>query len=133
MNDMDILCNIFILVFAFVSSFLIHELMHIKSQGVLSTGRIRVNEYGMTCTTDNVVNNVILKYSGGVYTSIVMFICAVLSSGFWQDSFILMGWMQLLYGIYEGYSEGKVGWRYLIYVGVFIVWLLVTIIRYGVK
>ena len=112
-------------IFIYVSAFLIHELMHIKGQGILNTGNIYVWKYGMTVSSDSEISEKWFYYSGGILTSLILFIVAILSSGYFRESFIVNGWMQLLYGIYEGYTYGNVKFRYFIYLGVILLYVMV--------
>jgi hypothetical protein len=104
----------FILLFTFITSFLWHELMHIKSQGITATGKIYVNKTGMTANCYGTWNNDLFYYGGGTLTSIIMFTMVFLTKDIWQWTFLTMGWLQLLYGIYEGKNH-KVPYRYILY------------------
>jgi hypothetical protein len=119
-NLIELINNILVFIFVFVSSFLIHELMHIKSQGLLMGGTIRVTKYGMYVTADKVNNKELFFYGGGILTSIIMFILVFLSNNWWRWSFLTMGILQLFYGMYEGYTKGKVKYRGFIYIFVII-------------
>ena len=68
-----------------------------------------------------------LKYlSGGIYTSILSFIMVFLTTGFWQWCFLTIGFVQFFYGLYEGFYGVK--YRYLIYIAVIIVMMLIWIL-----
>jgi len=98
----------------FVTIFLWHELMHIKSQGILMTGTIWVHKLGMTVSADTIHNERLHKLGGGILSSIVSFLAYFLSSDpQFQFSFFTLGWVNLCYGLYEGYSGVK--YRYYIY------------------
>jgi len=94
--------------------FLLHELCHIKSQGLLMTGTIWVHKLGMTVKADHIHNQRLHSMGGGVLSSIVCFIAYFLSQDIqFQYAFFTMGWIQLIYGLYEGWRGVK--YRYLIY------------------
>ena len=46
-------------------------------------------------------NKSIISLAGGLYTAILCFLLVPLSSGHWRASFWILGWVQLVYGIYE--------------------------------
>ena len=124
---LQLLGNIGIFLFVWVSSFLIHELMHIKGQGLKVIGKIYVNIFGMTVTANHTISDKWFSLSGGILTSIIMFLCVFLSEGFWQWSFLTLGWIQLTYGIYEGYCGIK--YRYYIYIGVIIFMMIIWMVK----
>jgi len=97
--------------------FLLHELMHIKSQGLFMTGTIWVHKLGMTVCADTIHNSRLHSLGGGILSSIVCFIACFLSQDIqFKYAFFTMGWIQFAYGLYEGYIGVK--YRYLIYIGV---------------
>ena len=122
---LNTLANIGIFMMVYVCSFLLHELMHIASQGHLK-GRIRVNGLGMTVGADTCPYPKWFRYGGGILTAFIMFICVFLSDGFWQWSFLTLGWVQLCYGIYEGAVGSK--YRYYIYGTIIVIMLLIWIL-----
>jgi hypothetical protein len=100
----------------FVPIFLMHELFHIKSQGLLTTGKIFIHTLWLDCSPDKINNMELLWYGGGVLTSIYLFLAAILINGNpFTWAFLTLGWTQLIYGILEGYYHGIGKWRYLIY------------------
>lgn len=101
--------------FIWVLIFLLHELMHIKSQGIKTQGRIRVHyPHRMTVTADNVKDWRLFSMGGGILSSIVCFIAFFLSQDIqFQYAFFTMGWIQFAYGLYEGWIGVK--GRYWIY------------------
>jgi hypothetical protein len=101
--------------------------MHIKSQGVKARGKIFVNEYGMTCCPYLYKDETLCSFAGGIYTSIIMFIMAFCSVGFWQWSFLTMGYVHLFYGLYEGFVGVK--YRYLIYITVIVIMLIIWMVK----
>ena len=117
----------------YVLSMLLHELMHIKSQW-LTTGTIWVHSLGMTCDSDETYNVELYHYAGGVYTSVAMFVMAALdATSIFALGFITMGWVQLVYGIYEGYTIHNIKWqRYLIYISVILINVVVWYLIIGV-
>jgi hypothetical protein len=110
---------------------LLHELMHIKGQGFLATGKINVGIYGFTTNVDVIKNREWLYYSGGILSSIILFIilCLVMNTVF-IFGLLICGWIQLIYGLYEGHYQGLVTcFRYIIYIGVFLFWLIIWVIK----
>lgn len=97
--------NIFIAVPYFIivwyMTFIFHELMHIKSQGIWMKGTIWIDKLGFTCMPDKYIDDGVCTLSGGVLTSIVSFLLVFLSVKELQFSFFTLGWVQLTYGIYE--------------------------------
>jgi len=116
----------------FVDSFLWHELMHIKSQGLLATGRKAVNKYGMTVGCNDTHDNKLFRYGGGLLGCIPMFLLVFFTSGWIQWCFLTMGYVQLIYGLYEG-SSYPIGKRFYIYVGVItfmiLLWFILNVWR----
>ena len=124
---LNTLANIGIFSIVFVCSFLLHELMHIKSQGIKTEGTIRVHyPHSMTVGAKTRPYPEWFGYGGGILTAFIMFICVFLSDGFWQWSFLTLGWVQLCYGIYEGAVGIK--YRYYIYGTIIVIMLLIWIL-----
>jgi hypothetical protein len=117
--------SVFIFIFVWVSSFLIHELMHIAGQGHLK-GKIYVNGLGMKVIADPLIYPKWFHYSGGILTSIVMFIMVTLSYGWWAWCFLTLGWVQLCYGLYEGYIGTDK--RFLIYFVIVVIMLSIWVL-----
>ena len=113
--------------FLFVVCWLLHELFHIKGQGLINTGKIFVERFGFTCVSDRTIDSVWLSLSGGILTSLVSFIMLLLSIGTsYVFGFLTVGWTQLIYGLYEGFCKVNVrSVRYVIYVCVFVFWFVV--------
>jgi hypothetical protein len=72
-------------------------------------------------------NKEIISLSGGTLSSMIAFGCSILSTGVWQFAFFLLGWINLIYGIYE--------WKYIREMnpkqytqGRYIIYLIITII-----
>jgi len=121
--------EILLFLYVWISSFLIHEIMHIKGQGIFMTGTIDVWKYGMTVSPDVVEYPVWMYYSGGILSSLIMFILAYLTTGWLCWCFLTLGWVQLIYGIYEGYNMGNVKYRYIIYVTVILIMVVLWYMR----
>ena len=111
-----ILINIltFILIFFFVwfTSFLWHELMHCFEawrQGSQKQFIVPVfDRFHMYMSYDGLVyDKNLISFAGGVYTSFVMFLLMLLSSGFWQFAWFTLGWVQLVYGVFEGFYNHR--------------------------
>jgi len=117
---------IFSFLFAWVNCFLLHELMHIKSQGLLMKGTIRVSKFGMTCVSDEVKNEKIYAYSGGIYSGIIYLIMSafLFIYGIWEMyvPFSTVGVINVSYGVLEG--MGYVSKRFILYVVVFIIMII---------
>jgi len=127
---MNILAYILIACFVYISSFLLHELCHIKSQGIQSKGWIYVNGWGMTCSVASGYKyGYLFFYAGGVYCSIIMSLLACASSGWWQWCWLTMAWLQLFYGLYEGLTNGNVTYRYWVYITVISIMVIIWIIK----
>lgn len=112
-------------VFAWISIFLWHELMHIKSQGLDATGTIHVGIASMEVTS-NVIRNSMINFAGGLYSGFIFtFIGVVLGlvTPPFGWVFIMVGFTNFVYGIFEGRylprwgnnNKFKVG-RYSIYI-----------------
>ena len=126
----DYIILILVSLFCWIESFLLHEYMHIKSQGILMTGTIDVKQFGFTCSPEFIKNRKWLYYAGGILSGIVYLIMGVCLwyYGIWSFyvPFITFGIINLSYGIWEGW-KGPTG-RYKVYIatiGVMVVfWLL---------
>ena len=57
--------------YAWLASFMIHEWMHIKSQGLFMTGIINVGKCGMTCAADTILDKGWYYFSGGLLSGIL--------------------------------------------------------------
>lgn len=95
--------------------FLFHELMHIKSQGIRMTGKILINyPHGMMAIPKKIKEEKLFYMSGGILSSLACFILFFMSQDIqFQYAFFVMGWIQLLYGICEGWFVVK--FRYILY------------------
>lgn len=126
MNEIETLRVIPLYIFIWVISFLLHEFWHIKGQGWKSTGTIFINKFGMTASCNNIKDVKVYFYSGGVFSSIVLFILCFLIT----DRILLFcvwswAWVQLAYGIYEGIKQSGVSDRWYVYgVMILITWLV---------
>lgn len=122
--------ELLLFIYLFVNTWLLHELMHIKSQGLRTTGVIFVKKVGFEADSDKTINDQWMRFAGGILASIVTFAVLILS-GFTPFTFALItcGWMQLIYGIYEGFTPNNEQLvRYGIYAGVFLFWLIIWVI-----
>jgi len=126
---MTILTYPLIFIYVYITSFLIHELMHIKSQGILSEGKITITSTGMLAYCNYIKNAKLFYYGGGILSSIIMFILVFLTMDWWQWCYLTMGFLQLSYGMYEGYTMCDVGYRYYIYVIVIIIMLIIWVVK----
>lgn len=126
---LQILEMIIIFLFVWITSFLLHELCHIKSQGIKNTGNIYIHKLSMTASCP-ITNIVWFHYSGGILTCIVMFLMSIFLQGWWCWCYLTLGWVHLCYGIYEGYNMGSVSNRYMIYILVLLVMLILWSMRW---
>jgi hypothetical protein len=108
----------------FALGMLFHEFMHIKSQGLTMSGEIHVYKYGLAAIPDKFYDTDLFYYGGGLLTAIVFLLSSMTLSGWWQLAFWVTGLVQLCYGIYEGHCRVANKYRYLIYIGVPILCLI---------
>ncbi len=119
------------ILYSWAVTFLIHELMHIKSQGIHAEGTINVHyPHSMTATVKNITRPRLFWFAGGIYSGIIH----LLISGmlFYYDAWgmyipiSIFAMMNLCYGFWEGF-KGPLG-RYKIYaisgIGTLIFWIL---------
>ena len=123
--------ELLVFVYLFVSTWLLHEFFHIKSHGIRRTGDIYVNEFGLTASPYEAVRSMLwFKLAGGLLASVVSFVVLLLSSpSVFSFGLLVMGWMQLVYGVYEGFArENRELVRHGIYLVVFVFWLTVWVV-----
>ena len=113
----EIIIFIIMILYAWIASFTLHELFHIKSQGLSAEGKINVYKNGMTCIADKVKNEHLYELSGGLYSGILHIIiglCAFYYSA-WPIyvPMITLGMINLTYGFWERYKGPEL--RYKIY------------------
>lgn len=106
MNLSDFLVLLFCLPIFWILSFLLHELFHIKSQGILSNGEIVVDGARLSSRLSNIVDEKILYYSGGVCSGLVFIILGFIflhynAVGAYIPAYSV-GLINLIYGLYEG-------------------------------
>jgi hypothetical protein len=76
----------------------------------------KFSSYGMYMYYDGLVyNKNLISFAGGVYTSPVMFLLMLMSTGAWQFAWFTLGWVQLAYGIFEGFYSHKLSCKYFKY------------------
>lgn len=135
--------QLLIFLFVWFSIFFIHELMHCLEawrQGAEHVGIYPefspVPTMYMQYIGDYIPNPVMVHFAGGVYTSIICFFFAFFTSGIYQFCFLTLGWVQLCYGIFEGFFIGRLSnrmytiVRYSLYVSVVLVciWLFYPVV-----
>ena len=128
----DIIIMLLMVIYAWGGSFLWHELMHIKSQGIKNTGRIFVHPSGMTVATDNKRWPYLCRLAGGLYSGIIHLIVGGFAwyYGIWAFyvPLITLGMINVIYGVYEA-EVGTKG-RYKIYgittIIMIIFWIIYT-------
>jgi hypothetical protein len=102
--------------------------MHIKGQGFFSTGKIYVGQWwGETVGADKIISAEWFKLCGGLLTSLVMFTMVFMTENWIQWCFLTLGYIQLVYGIYEDFYGVK--YRYAIYISITIVMLLIWMVK----
>ena len=70
-------------------------------------------------------NQELIGYSGGVFTSIILFALVFITDNYWQQIFFTLAWVQLCYGIYEG-----LGYNYKFEYGRYVLYLIVVVITW---
>lgn len=111
-------------VFLWFSSFFLHEVCHGVEVYRQCGGRVWVEvdfqRLSMLVSWGKDIYSPRLVWlAGGVYCSLVLFLLAVLNTGFFCWVFLTLGWVQLCYGLYEW--RYKIKYRYVIYVVVVLV------------
>jgi len=98
-----------------LTSFLVHEFMHIKSQGILMGGTIYVNEFGMTVDADEIYNLDLFYLSGGLYSGIIFMLLGIIL--FYYNAVALyipsftFGFINLTYGFWEFIHGAEGRWK----------------------
>jgi len=103
----ELIKNIIIFIFLwFTMCGLWHEIMHILEcirQG--STDAYTWIEFiplpSMKCTCSDVYSSKLVKLAGGLYTSILCFLLVFVFKGFISWTFLTLGFVQFIYGIFE--------------------------------
>ena len=101
--DLFIVIGVFL--FSWINSFLLHEWMHIKSQGFTMTGHITVGRFGMTCSPDITYNAGLKRLAGGLYSGVCYIITSIFA--FYYDAwalyvpFSMFGMINIGYGLWE--------------------------------
>jgi hypothetical protein len=85
----------------FLFSVVLHEIMHIKSQGLFASGCISINGWRFTCGVNDIKNMGIHLIAGGLYTGVIYILASFLFSEFTKYSLIAIGTQQTIYGIFE--------------------------------
>lgn len=118
---------IFMCLYFWFTTFLWHELCHIKSQGLKITGKIYVHKYGFTVSSDKIINVDWFFFSGGFLSGLVHLIVGGLIWSYGIELWpfyvpiVTCGMVNLTYGFYE-MIIGPAG-RYRIYLVTIIVML----------
>jgi hypothetical protein len=113
-----IIFDVVIFAFIFYISFLLHESMHsleaYRQTGCLNSIIIDWKKGSMSMAEDcKSPNDEMVYLSGGVYSSIILFLLSMMSTGIFQFSFYSTGLMNLIYGIYEWkckHNDRKIRW-----------------------
>jgi hypothetical protein len=121
--------TIFIFLLVWITAFFWHEIMHCLEayrQGA-ETCFIVPNFRGLSMHMSyygDIWDKYLISLAGGLYSSPLCFLCAILSGGIWQFSFLCLGWVQLCFGIFEYLYSWRLStrmyrWsRYVLYAGV---------------
>jgi len=126
---LNILQDIYIVLFVFITSFLWHEYMHIKSQGLFATGTIGVGKIGLWAGCSSMKNRKLFFYGAGLLSSIVLFLMVFCTSGFEQYCWYSLGILQLVYGIVEGtYETTNQKYRIILYISILLVMLVIWLV-----
>jgi len=118
---------------AWITSFLVHELMHIKSQGINVEGTIWVhNPFSMTVGAKEMPRPNLFWFAGGIYSGTIFIIFALMLSYYnaW-GLYVPMGTfgvINLFYGFWEG-IKGPEG-RYKIYGATTLLMIIFWLIHY---
>lgn len=124
----DILVFLSSAIFAWVNCFLLHELMHIKSQGLAMEGMIEVGKIGFTAGPRKMVNENLFFLAGGLYSgliylyiSLLLFLCGAL---WFTITFSTVGMINVVYGIHERkyHGEGRFKVYLLTGLGMLLLW-----------
>ena len=133
LNWIDIVTLIIGSLFGYLS-FVIHEWGHIKSQGPLMSGTIRVEKYTMTATADIVYNTYLFFLGGGLISGIIFMLLGFGAAlyGVWgyYVPFFTTGVIQLVYGFWEAEVGAKN--RYYVYASTLLVMICFWYIHYVV-
>ena len=132
---LEFIQNMVILIFLYVTSFLLHELFHVKSQGLKSTGTIYVDKLGMTASSNHIHDYELFKMSGGILTSIIFFLMVFVTDNFMQWGFLTFGFLHFCYGLFEWKYLGILppqkykARRYSIYVWVILIMIVIWLVK----
>jgi len=119
--------QVLLFLFIFLSSFLIHELAHIKAFGPLKQGMIKVYDFGMAAYPSGYYENDLwFRFSGGFISGAILLLALALSTPSpFSFGLVTCATMQIIYAVYEAFSkENKIEVRYLIYLGVTFIWIM---------
>lgn len=112
---LEILAFIFFCLYAWIGTFLWHEFFHIKSQGILNTGKININRYGMTASVDDKHNPEWCKLAGGLLAGLVHLfiggICMFKNAWYLGIPLITFAVMNIAYGFWEWKKDVKDRWK----------------------
>jgi len=130
----DYIILICMTLYYWLGSFLYHEFMHIRSQGIGAEGTIWVHKFSMTCAAKYVKWPYLYSLAGGLYSGIIHVIVGLLAVyyhawGFYVPT-ITFGVVNIAYGIWEA-ERGAKG-RYYIYVATLIIMIVFWVIHYYV-
>lgn len=140
MTPIEYLIFPLVFLFAWISSFLWHELGHIKSQGILKDGVIYVDRFGLRASCNSYSSISWFYYGGGILSGLVFLLlsfCLVrytLPIGY---IFGMVGITNLVYGIFEGlyiqtmHSKTYILCRYSIYVTCITVMVIIYQVIFG--
>jgi len=124
--------TILVFLFLWVTSFLWHELMHLKHRGLGGKGIIDVDVFSMSALIDYKATS-LFYLAGGLYTGIIFILAGFLVSDLvWMWCLFTVGVVNLVYGFFEMHFLPKWGnssryqWnRYLLYCMVTIICIII--------
>ena len=94
--------------FAWITSFLLHELMHIKGQGITMSGYIKIIRFSMMALPENNTNTKWFYYSGGLLSALIFYLFTLLIYPHTIPEvylpFLFMAIIQTAAGLMEGYN-----------------------------
>lgn len=122
--------------YCWFTSFLWHELWHIKGKSLLHTGNIQVFKGSMAAYRDNIDVDGWFYLSGGLLSGLLHITLGLLiKDTILQFCLLNVGFINLCYGFFEYWFLPKWGdnWkykigRYTIYIGVIIVMIIIKMI-----
>jgi len=122
-----------VFVYAWFTSFLWHELGHIKCEHLSDTGDIQVFDLSMQAYRNNATNDAWFYYAGGILSGLLHIIIGLLCTDLvFKFGFLTVGFVNLAYGFFEGHFLPKWGdtrrykiGRYAVYLSIVVIALII--------